>query len=468
MYHSTPAHPASSLGLHILEVPDDITTEIFLRCLPVHGRVRPSPTVAPMLLSQVCSQWRAIAHATTELWRSLDLFPALHYFEPHPIDKSDSHMWANIVTTRTPEDIAADTEALAFIKTWFYCAKDQPLSLTLRSIYHILPVRMLVFVSEFAPRLRRLELQGDMLSQPQLQCTPFPLLQNLSVSEHCDDPSDMPVVIAPSLREICLRGNITLPRTGEYPLLTTIECSDISAEALQITLRRFPHLLRITAQTRTANYREPESTTPFLLESLSLDEMAELGAFTFPRLRHLSLKGYPSPFMLSEFITRSRCILESLELAFGRTPAVSELDSASLDDYDSSSSSSESDSASEPDSTLFVVECLRVVPSVKNLTIDVGDSLHVLLDALSPPESLLPNLTALKLSAWARNIDFERLISVLAARVSPLVSFHLVLHDAGDPFAGGATTKERLESAGITIAWGQQPRIDRDVSARFD
>ncbi|KAJ7128592.1 hypothetical protein C8R44DRAFT_873299 [Mycena epipterygia] len=207
----------------------------------------------------------------------------------------------------------------------------------------------------------------------------------------------MPIVIAPSLREICLRGNITLPRAGEHPLPATRECSDISAEALQITLRRFPHLQHITTQTRAANYHEPESTSPFLLESLSLEEMAELGAFTLPRLRHLSLKGHPSPSTLSEFITRSGCILESLELAFGRTPAVSELDSASLDDSDTSSSSgsgssvsSESDSSSSPDSTLFVVECLRAVPSVTNLTIDIGDSIHVLLDASRHPNRCFP------------------------------------------------------------------------------
>lgn len=236
---------------------------------------------------------------------------------------------------------------------------------------------------------------------------------------------------------------------GEHPYLTTLKGSDISADALQIALRRFPHLLHIMAQTRAAKYHEPKSTTPFLLESLSLDCMAELGAFTLPRLRHLSLKEHSSPSALSEFITRSGCILESLELA-----AVPELD------FDSgSSSSSDSDSSSESDldsSTMSVAECLRAVPSVTDLTFDIGHAPRLLLDALSPPESLLPNLTALKISTWAKNIDFERLIAALAARAVTLVSFHLVLHDAHEPFAGEVITEAQFdrmcESAGISIA----------------
>ncbi|KAJ7208333.1 hypothetical protein GGX14DRAFT_319385, partial [Mycena pura] len=52
----------------ILTLPPEITSRIFVHCLPHHGRVRPSPRSAPLVLTQVCGQWRAVALSTGELW----------------------------------------------------------------------------------------------------------------------------------------------------------------------------------------------------------------------------------------------------------------------------------------------------------------------------------------------------------------------------------------------------------------
>ncbi|KAJ7236227.1 hypothetical protein C8J57DRAFT_955040, partial [Mycena rebaudengoi] len=54
-----------------LTLPVEITSSIFLHCLPSHGRVIPSPSRAPLLLAQICSQWREVALLTGELWSSL-------------------------------------------------------------------------------------------------------------------------------------------------------------------------------------------------------------------------------------------------------------------------------------------------------------------------------------------------------------------------------------------------------------
>ncbi|KAJ7108144.1 hypothetical protein C8R44DRAFT_884911 [Mycena epipterygia] len=125
MAHSTPPSVASP-GLHILDILDDITTEIFLRCLPAHGRVSPSRKTTPLLLSQVCSQGRAIAHTTSEIWCSLDLpVTSTPHFEFNPSD--------NGYGPRSPADILPDADA--FLRTWFLRAKMQPLALTLRSSY---------------------------------------------------------------------------------------------------------------------------------------------------------------------------------------------------------------------------------------------------------------------------------------------------------------------------------------------
>ncbi|KAJ7762561.1 hypothetical protein B0H16DRAFT_1807114 [Mycena metata] len=57
----------NSIIYPILTLPVEITTEIFLHCLPDYA-VSPSGTVAPMLLGRICRQWSNIACSTPRLW----------------------------------------------------------------------------------------------------------------------------------------------------------------------------------------------------------------------------------------------------------------------------------------------------------------------------------------------------------------------------------------------------------------
>ncbi|KAJ6549968.1 hypothetical protein B0H19DRAFT_952293, partial [Mycena capillaripes] len=52
----------------VLTLPHDITSTIFIHCLHAHGRVRPSPKEAPLLLAQICRTWREVALSTGKLW----------------------------------------------------------------------------------------------------------------------------------------------------------------------------------------------------------------------------------------------------------------------------------------------------------------------------------------------------------------------------------------------------------------
>ncbi|KAJ7192010.1 hypothetical protein GGX14DRAFT_380463 [Mycena pura] len=87
----------------ILTLPPEITSRIFVHCLPDHGRVRPSLHCAPLVLTQICGHWRAVALSICELWSSLDV----------DIDV----LW--------PDDLLR-------LRAWFPRAKDYPLSLTVR------------------------------------------------------------------------------------------------------------------------------------------------------------------------------------------------------------------------------------------------------------------------------------------------------------------------------------------------
>ncbi|KAF8208449.1 hypothetical protein K438DRAFT_1573757, partial [Mycena galopus ATCC 62051] len=54
----------------ILDLPPELTCEVFLRCLP-HPHTRPNPRDAPFVLANVCTRWRAIALAFPALWSSI-------------------------------------------------------------------------------------------------------------------------------------------------------------------------------------------------------------------------------------------------------------------------------------------------------------------------------------------------------------------------------------------------------------
>ncbi|KAJ7166752.1 hypothetical protein C8R46DRAFT_869441, partial [Mycena filopes] len=55
----------------ILTIPFEITAEIFVHCLPEFPGH--SGTVAPMLLTRVCRQWRNIACSAPRLWAALEV-----------------------------------------------------------------------------------------------------------------------------------------------------------------------------------------------------------------------------------------------------------------------------------------------------------------------------------------------------------------------------------------------------------
>ncbi|TDL15271.1 hypothetical protein BD410DRAFT_732985, partial [Rickenella mellea] len=52
----------------VLQLPCEITSEIFQHCLPEDGLPQPSIRSAPILLSFVCSTWRELSIRCPRLW----------------------------------------------------------------------------------------------------------------------------------------------------------------------------------------------------------------------------------------------------------------------------------------------------------------------------------------------------------------------------------------------------------------
>ncbi|KAJ6561476.1 hypothetical protein DFH09DRAFT_1035731 [Mycena vulgaris] len=68
-------HQLDSIVYPVLMLPPEITSEIFLQCLPTSqndlGRPTVNPREPPMLLTHVCSKWKEIAISTPALWATM-------------------------------------------------------------------------------------------------------------------------------------------------------------------------------------------------------------------------------------------------------------------------------------------------------------------------------------------------------------------------------------------------------------
>ncbi|KAJ7170891.1 hypothetical protein C8R43DRAFT_981451 [Mycena crocata] len=67
----------TSLTFTVLALPAEVTSEIFIHCVPSVSSPpsKPKPSVAPLLLTGICRQWRNIALTTPRLWSTF-CFPA--------------------------------------------------------------------------------------------------------------------------------------------------------------------------------------------------------------------------------------------------------------------------------------------------------------------------------------------------------------------------------------------------------
>jgi hypothetical protein len=71
-----------SIVYPVLTLPSEITSEIFICCLPTSStdveRNAVDPHAPPMLLSHVCQAWREITLSTPALWATIDLDMDVH------------------------------------------------------------------------------------------------------------------------------------------------------------------------------------------------------------------------------------------------------------------------------------------------------------------------------------------------------------------------------------------------------
>ncbi|KAJ7085982.1 hypothetical protein C8R43DRAFT_312225 [Mycena crocata] len=401
-----------------LTIPSELISKIFLECLPPNGRVRPSKTAAPLLLAQICRQWREIALSTPGLWRSVDFTfkTGVSVGGNDWIRSTGSYSLATgWVNTDSPYD-----GACKLTQAWFRRSRSCSLFITLRCEpkRRAFPPNILPVLAEFSRYWGRLEF---IIPFQDLQVLgrisgSFPYLHSLAIrSTHGGGVSNDILRIAapqnaPRLRAIRVLAELEiLVQTLGSSSLTTLELDrSVSLAEWNTIFQRFPNLQHLTASiaNRPLNpSRVPVPRTQPPLESLIMQTGDPLPALTLPGLRHLQYHIGPRqvPTLLS-FISRSACVLQHLSLlAFG-------LDHKSL------------------------MQCLRAVPSLAKLEVhgpkNPAELYHELHSA-----ALLPQLGELTVAEDGCYYDYEPVLAMLRARrdAAPLLhAFNLRLDVSDD------------------------------------
>ncbi|KAJ7248980.1 hypothetical protein C8J57DRAFT_1672141 [Mycena rebaudengoi] len=232
--------------------------------------------VPPLLLAQVCQQWRSVTLSTRNLWTSI-------FFE----FKLDDAYYSRI---------SLDESDVSDSDLWFGRAANRPLSIIINctEVEAEVPDYVLTVLCKYFPRCWRLKFHIPARHIFPINDIPgpFPFLRQLFTGHF------IPFSNAPNLRHLCFPSSSPwlspLIIGAESVRLTYLEIGSIitHAECLNI-LRVFPQLLHLSV----ARFRPDQpsiqhsSPLPILpLQSLRLEPInLLLASITLPRLHRLTL-----------------------------------------------------------------------------------------------------------------------------------------------------------------------------------
>ncbi|KAJ7620740.1 hypothetical protein DFH06DRAFT_1305973 [Mycena polygramma] len=367
----------------VLTLPPEIISRIFAACLPDHGRVRPTPSAPPLLLAQICRQWRHISISLSELWSSADL--------RFPYHGDVENNWP-----------------LPLLGAWFSRAKTRPLSITIRGNYNDMPGPLFSLLSSVGGRLHTLELnlaERDFryLEQENIVFTHLKRLAVFSYSHRTPDFHPLSAFSSvPSLTELRVQSEPPVSISNLYPSLTSVELGAASFRAVLTMLRQYPRLLHLRANVKDdmpAHFGNQPLLVP-QLQSLII-RASNIDFLSLPGVRRLELDMDDTPVFstLLPFIARSSCVLDHLALRIGPDDSASDL-----------------------------LSCLKAAPTLSSLRIDVSeDDRFIRLISCDPP--VLSQLQTLQISATYENFDylgFTQLLQLRRDDISPLARLESV------------------------------------------
>jgi hypothetical protein len=277
----------------ILTLPNEITSEIFMHCLPSYPYTTLNPRNAPMLLLHICKAWRSVAISTPSLWVDLRL-----------------------TLNRLPRSFFEAENLEIFLADWLARVGACPLSVHLQGF---LPNAedgqrfKTTILDRLSSHIQALTLTTPINHYPEHSLR-FPRLRDLALSY--SDEEDLvgleasPIQTfsaAPQLRKLYLSSDAA-PSHFAIPW-ETLEA--FTSE--QLSTQECAEVLRLAPSLVTATFLEPlgpevRSISHINLKSLEIDHIGDslIQSLTFPALHDLKINsGDMEHTPLLQFISRS-------------------------------------------------------------------------------------------------------------------------------------------------------------------
>ncbi|KAJ7747779.1 hypothetical protein B0H16DRAFT_1375260 [Mycena metata] len=293
---------SDSIVYPVLSIPPEITALIFFHCIsPSNPFPQPSPLKAPLLLAQICREWRDIALSTPRLWQSLGL---------------------------------VDTRSVDVFETWLARSGNLPLNFSLNCVD---PERASFLVDVCIPHAQRwqnveLALPVGLLTRLEGPL-PIPLLRRISLSlrgpfkrEVANGSPDDPISLrnAPSLREADVSTYPDLRFNLPWVQLTTLTLSKVDVDECFVILGLCPDLIALDITTigppPPPNHSNGPLTLPFLGSfTFATDFCAAADRLRLPKLTHVHIRetvgaDVTHATSLQKLITLSACPIQRLAL----------------------------------------------------------------------------------------------------------------------------------------------------------
>ncbi|KAJ7181641.1 hypothetical protein C8R43DRAFT_969762 [Mycena crocata] len=263
----------------VLTLPHEITSEIFIHCLPDEDE-QPNKRHAPLLFLTVCKAWNDVATSIPELWTALSL----------DIDLLPS-AFQNAGVFQT------------IVAKWFGHAGSLPLTLILRGYMEAVLGNedcLKNIISQYSARLRRLNLHleiDDFTMLDYLEGTAtFPRLESLTIGLPYNDGSIVEQDIeifdhAPALRQLTLIEEAipSFVALLSWQTLTKFHGGSFTIEECLEVLRWAPLLTDCTFCVSAEPYYGREIVSHTSLQSFSLTEDPEDGDCTADIFKQITL-----------------------------------------------------------------------------------------------------------------------------------------------------------------------------------